>query len=334
MNSVKQKECIELSEEIIKNFEMSDIPTKNIVLKCLRLCRLTNDADGILLFTYESAGYPSLNGLLGKIAWRIAAYSGRIYFNSVKNKDGTENKQSNLFSTLLGTLEETIEAQKIHLSAASDPNISISSSNPNQFVQLPISNSYERNAVSSSITNYEAWRSKIRGSLYNYILRLYITIKYGNIINDCFTESQRKVNEKLINVCPESLKRFISAYDNMNSDNPEDWANAVHSCRRILCDLANVLYPPSKTPIEENGQLIPVEEKNYKNRLLQFIKQKSNSKAYKFIVGNELDSISKRLDAIIYSVNKGTHSDISKDEAARYIIHTYILINDILSLIE
>lgn len=57
MNSERIIECTKLSEEILKNFELSELPVSKIILKCLRLCRLLNDEDGILLFTYESSGY-------------------------------------------------------------------------------------------------------------------------------------------------------------------------------------------------------------------------------------------------------------------------------------
>ena len=50
------------------------------------------------------------------------------------------------------------------------------------------------------------------------------------------------------------------------------------------------------------------------------------------MVGADLSSIGMRLDAINDAVCKGTHVDVSKDEASRYIIHTYLLISDIVSL--
>lgn len=55
-------------------------------------------------------------------------------------------------------------------------------------------------------------------------------------------------------------------------------------------------------------------------------------RAYADVVGADLSSIGIRLDAINNAVCKGTHVDVSKDEASRYIIHTYLLISDIISL--
>ena len=58
------------------------------------------------------------------------------------------------------------------------------------------------------------------------------------------------------------------------------------------------------------------------------------SKTYKDVVGADLGSIGMRLDAINDAVCKGTHVEVTKDEASRYIIHTYLLISDIISLCD
>jgi hypothetical protein len=65
---------------------------------------------------------------------------------------------------------------------------------------------------------------------------------------------------------------------------------------------------------------------------VQFISSKEGSKTYKDVVGSDLSSVGMRLDAINDAVCKGTHVEVTKDEASRYIIHTYLLISDILSL--
>ena len=120
----------------------------------------------------------------------------------------------------------------------------------------------------------------------------------------------------------------------MDSENSEDWANAVHSCRRILLDLADALYPPRDESVNINGKSIKVGAENYINRLVQFIESKKDSKAFSSIVGSDLSSIGERLDSIYNATNKGTHGEVSKDEASRYIVHTYFLISDIISLMD
>lgn len=81
MNNNRLKECTALSEEILRNIELSEIPLTNIILKGLQLSRLLGDSDGILLFSYEASGYPENNdGSMTDDAWRISKIAGRRYF--------------------------------------------------------------------------------------------------------------------------------------------------------------------------------------------------------------------------------------------------------------
>lgn len=333
MNSQRIKECTELATEILKNFELSEIPVSKIILKCLRLCRLLGDEDGILLFTFESSGYPSTPAGMTHESWRIAGLAGRRYVVS-EEKNGKRTDVEYANTELMAEIEELIAAQKIHLSAAADPDISITSANPNQYVFSPNGNTAERNSVVKSIKSNQGWMQKITGKLYAYVLNIYNKLMYGNIVEDTFTQVRLMVNDQLVKVCPKAIEKFVSVYSNMDSDNPEDWANAVHSCRRILLDLADVLYPPQEEPIIVNGKKVKVGKDQYINRLIQFISGKEGSKTYKDIVGADLGSIGMRLDSINDAVCKGTHVEVTKDEASRYIIHTYLLISDIISLCD
>ena len=334
MNSDRINECTKLSEEILKNFELSEIPVSKIILKCLRLCRLLNDEDGILLFLYESSGYPETEDqLMTNDAWRIAKIAGRRHF--VKEKtDGVEKNTEYAKTQLIAEFEELIDSAKIRLAAAKDPDIALSSANPNQFVGAPLGNFQERSNAINSIKEYQKWIQKITGNLYNYILNIYNNLIYGNIVEDTFTNARLSVNSKLEKICPEAIRKFVSVYDNMDSENPEDWANAIHSCRRILLDLADVLYPPRDEPITVGKKTIKVGPENYINRLVQFIDSKSESETFKRIVGSDLNSSGERIDAVYNASNKGTHNEVDREEASRYIIHTYLLISDIISLID
>ncbi len=149
MNSNRIKECTELSCEILKNFELSEIPMGNIILKCLRLCRLLGDQTGILLFTYESSGYPcGADGKYTVQAARIAALAHRGF----QQYDYVTKGISNYLSyALISDLESGVETLRIKLAASADPDVSLTSANPNQFLRAPDGNSQERSQITSQI---------------------------------------------------------------------------------------------------------------------------------------------------------------------------------------
>ena len=330
MNSDRIRECTTLSAAILEDFELSRIPIENIILKCLRLCRLLDDQTGIQLFFYESSGYPcNPNGVLPE-AWPIAHLAGRAHL--AQESGYQAGTQYAYMRELLPELQAIIDTYNTQLAGANYANIPPF---PGAQYGAP---SYQQavtpDKLASIVINAQKWYQSIRGHLHDYILRLYSNLAYGNIIEDTFTKARLETNMRLSTLCPQSINRFVSVYNNMDSNNPEDWANAVHSCRRILVDLADVLYPPRDKPVEIGGKPVKVGQEQYINRLVQFIASKTGSKTYRDVVGADLSNIGKRLDSIYDAVCKGTHTEITKDEAARYIIHTYLLISDIVALIE
>ena len=178
MNSDRLKECTNLSAEILKNIELSEIPLTNIILKGLRLCRLMNDTDGVLLFSFESSGYPEDDdGNMTADAWRISKIAGRRYF---KKEDKKRTEYANL--TLVSQLEQNIETGKMRIQAAHDP-----TSYSGDITPLAIAHTkggQERLAIANDIASQTKWIGKISGKLYDYVLNIYSRLQYGNIMED------------------------------------------------------------------------------------------------------------------------------------------------------
>jgi len=72
---------------------------------------------------------------------------------------------------------------------------------------------------------------------------------------------------------------------------------------------------------------------NYINRLICFAEDKSDSNRFQDIVGSHLGFLGDRLDAVAEATQKGSHAEVSREEADRYVIYTYLIVGDILSLL-
>lgn len=171
---------------------------------------------------------------------------------------------------------------------------------------------------------------------YNYALGVFYELEFGNITEGIFQKRKLLVDKFLSEKLPEAFKKFVSIYENLRSENKENWASAVHSCRCIIKDIADFLYPPSNQEIQvgsgKEKRKIKLNEENYIARLKQYIKGKTSSKKFLAVVGSSLEYIGDRIDAIYGASTKGTHSEVSQEEAERYVIYTYLLLGDILSL--
>jgi len=238
----KNTETLQLAEEILRNIELNEIPLRNVVLKCARLAKLTNNQKAMDLFHYELAGYPQdENGYILAEAFNLARYANRIF----RQKDKSGKASEYMFPQTVAELESAVDAAREQLKVAFDKDISVASSNPDQFVMPPIGNSMERAGLRQIITESSKKIDQLKVAYYRYVLGVYYELKFGNISEDIFSKRKLSVDKALSEKLPEAIKKFVSIYENLRSGNEEDWANAVHSCRRLLSDVADYLYPPS-----------------------------------------------------------------------------------------
>lgn len=330
----RNREALDLSEEILRNFELSEIPTQNVVLKCLRLARLFNDVDSIDWLKHEANGFEKdSKGFLTKSAWAACEKSGRRHFiDDPESKADKPKKVERAFVETIAVMEAAVSAAKTRMEVAYDRDVSISS-HSTYLPPIPRGNADERNGITIIIRTNTENIEKVRSRLYEYAFKVNYELKFGAITEDIFTRKRKAVDNALIDISPESIQKFISVYENLKSHNDEDWANAVHTCRRIIKEVADTLYPPTDDPIQlPSGNSIKVGEEQYINRLIQYIESKSSSKKFSSIVGSHLKYIGERLDGVHGAANKGTHAEVTLEEAERYIIYTYLLLGDILTL--
>ena len=167
-------------------------------------------------------------------------------------------------------MEAQIRVVEAALSAAKDPDVSVSSANPNQIVWNPMGNTIERNKIHESHLLAVKRLSARTAYLYGYASETFYRLRLSGIADDVFTRNRNRADGLIAALAPDSVQKFVAVHDNLASDNPEDWANAVHSCRRILQDIADIVFPETE-PQERGGKKIKLGPDNYINRLVSFV---------------------------------------------------------------
>jgi len=325
------KEALLLSEGILGDIELSTSALSNIALKASRLARLVGHFEHQQIFLYEVGGYPTTPDGVAADVWAHAQKAGRVRLEKV----GDETKER----ASLDSLEQLIydlDAAKDTLNVARDADVAITSANPSQYVHAPFGNKIERDKLRRSISKKSKLIAQRRAYIYDYVSSVYYELKYSAISNDIFSRIRDKVDSKIGELVPDAVKKFSAVYDNLTSDNTEDWSNAVHSCRRILQDTADVLYPAREDKaININGKdrTIKLGPDNYINRLVAYVEENSSSSRFEEIVGSHMKYLGERLGSIFQAAQKGSHDTIStQEEADRYVVYTYLVVGDILQL--
>jgi len=324
-------ESLDLAETILSDLELSIIPLHNAYMKASRLARLLSDADQLSIFQYELSGYPSTPNGVNPDIWNLCRNAGRIY---EEKTDKGEVKEF-AYTDSIEQLENSIETLKSRLDFGRPQPISISSANPNQYVVPPGRNIQLEGNLATSLRKTIGQVSSRRQYIYRYCLDRAMELRVSTASEQIFEDYRKFVDGRISEVIPSELVKMESITTNLSSDNSEDWANALHSCRRLLHGLADKLYPPRVGEnVERSGKNIGIGPEQYINRLVLYCEDNSSSDVYIKVVGSSLKFLGDRLDAAFDSVQKGSHSEVTLLEARRYVINTYLLIGDILMLNE
>lgn len=338
VNTKTLEEALTLSEEILTAIELETASLSSCMLKASRLARLLNDFEYQQIFMYENNGYPSTPKGVNQTIWKLCVKAKRNYIIEYEEEGKTIKKnRANLCS--VDSVEAEIKILQENLKVSTDPNISINSANPKQSIPIPKGNQSERASIRFKVVERSKFIVKRKSFLHEYVSNKYYELKYAKISTDIFSRTRLIVDENIGKIVPDAMKQFASVYENLTSENTEDWSNAVNSCRRILQNTADALYPARDDKViklpKGKERTIKLGVGNYINRLVAYVEEHTDSGSFEKIVGSNISYLGERLDAIYNATNKGTHDTITtKEEADRYVIYTYLIIGDILSLMR
>lgn len=316
------QEGLQIASELVREIEAGETSTSRIALKAKRLALLLNESDSIRIFEYETSGYPYHGTEVSGTVAQFAEKAGRVSF---EHDDKPEKDRRVVEVRSLAEIEEGISHLRTALAVAP----------PQRDVFFDFESMHYDHLTKNLASLTRLLNARLT-FIHSYAVRKYFQLKFSSVASDVFSRIRNRVDTRIGEIIPDGLKQFSSAYDNLLSSNPEDWSNAVHTCRRILTALADGLFPAQEIPIikecDGSRKEIKLGKDNYVNRLICYIEANSASARFVEIVGSHLKFIGERLDSIMGAAHKGSHASVRHEEADRYVVYTYMIVGDILSL--
>ena len=95
----------------------------------------------------------------------------------------------------------------------------------------PAGNHAERGPARSRIATASKRLASRRAFIHDYASRKHYELKLSGIADDVFNRTRERVDSAIGRAVPDAVQRLSAVYENLQSENPEDWSNAVHSCR-------------------------------------------------------------------------------------------------------
>lgn len=302
--SLKREEALKLAEELLADIELKRLGSMDITRKASRLARLTDDVDAMSWLSFEVAGYPQGARTLETDASDAGERSNRNYLDDVK--------ETRFRIAGIGELEVGIETTKLQLTSKA-------------------TTSTLNESLKKDLMKDQGLVDRIIGSIYVFVTTKYQELRFGNEVEAVFETIRIDVDSNIAKLVPDALPLLSTALENSRDANPIQWANAAKACRDILKATADALRPPG--PATKKG--VEMTDARYVNRLMDWIERHTKSKSSRNLYASDLHDLGTRLDAVTTGGHKGAHTqELTKQQASRLIIGTYMLLGDILSLAE
>lgn len=218
-----------------------------------------------------------------------------------------------------------LSSMTINLEAARDPNLSLSSANPNELLSgvSGRTNYVERAVIRKKADECASLQANYRAEIYNFALNVHSKWSFGSMAESIFEQKRTRVEPFLLKILPDGQQRLNSIDQNILSLNPEDWKSAVGSCRSLFMDIADVLNPPQK----------PEDKLRYINRIKDFISPRIKGTTKLKLTQKVLEEVKDRIDLTIDLTQGGSHKERTTLEKARdVVLYTYLALAEIVEV--
>jgi hypothetical protein len=314
--STRRGEALVLARDLLDDIELNRITPMDVARKTARLARLLDDAEAMRWLRYEVSGYPP--GSLDSEATAAAYRSNRL---ATLYED-----QATYWTQPLGQVEVQMTAALTELEASG----AAAASSSQMAIVVEREKRERMNALQTSAAQNRRLIDAVIGSMHDYVQQREVELRFGSAVETAFEVVRDEVDAAIGNLVPAALTMLAGAFENASSENPEHWANAASTCRRLLKEVADAVRPPGDDVVKADGKRIRMTSSHYINRLIDWVEQNQTSETQAAMTVAELESLRTRLEAVDNAGQKGAHAAVTRLDASRFITGTYLVLGDIL----
>lgn len=320
-------EARRICEALLDDLENSTSSVDAILMRAKRLARLMRDSDAQYWLDLETKGYPSEFSFSSLGSCKDYAVSGgrvdletsKYYTQSLPEIEANTESEEALLNSLGTARAPTTKVKDFLEKNATEALMA---------TQVELQQRQKKNYAST-----KSLYSAMKAAIHNYATDTYLAVELGDAVEDIF-EGTRKVVDKFVRShCPGAAEKLVAINERMNDGSIESLSAALTSCRRLLMEVADSLFPAQDEEWKDRqGRARKVGEEQYKNRLLAYMADLITSEGTYSLLESEIDHLASRLDNIYEKTCKGVHVDVSDGEARLAVIHTYLFIGEVATI--
>ena len=172
--------------------------------------------------------------------------------------------------------------------------------------------------------------SYVKREAHNKANKLYNKVAFSDAPQTVFDVLKDEIDDKLLDLDPELAENLMLAFRGVTTGKSEEWSQALTTCRRLIEKLADNLYPPTDKKIKGRS----LRKNQYINRLWAYMDKAIESKSDKQLAKSHVDFLGKYLEALHKKTHKGVHATLTRYEAIKAVMHTYLMVGDILNYLD
>jgi len=327
-----QAEAINILSGVLNELFGGDVAIKSELRRCAHVCRILGWSQRLTRFQNELDGYPDAADLpwyrksvRGCTEWQVTGGIYTVVDTVVEDAYCSEKSPPKhvemdlragidwiLSATQSGYFESTGRKSSRHIRFR------------NKDVETEERNVYDGRAFQTVIKNIE-------NDVFDFASKSYAVLGYGDAVQDVWQAFRAKVEECLV---PLGFGNHLDAIrSGLNSLNPQEWRNAMWSCRDILHDLATHLWRDQRDIYEylpgqgRNGKL-RVTESDYVNRLGAYLHQKGIAGRLGAYLRAEMERVYHSI-ITLNELDSKAHGEITLLDARVAAIGTYMILGEI-----
>jgi len=171
----------------------------------------------------------------------------------------------------------------------------------------------------------------VRRAAHERATTLYNRLAYSDSPQTTIDLMRAEVDDKLLDLSPELAEKLMVAFKSVVSDSPEEWSHALTTCRRFIEQLADVLHPATDD-INRSGRSLG--QGQYINRIWAYMDAAIESETNRDLAKSHIDFLGSYLQKLHKQSNKGVHAGLTKVEAVKALLHTYLIVADLLGYLD
>lgn len=332
--SKPQDEAIDILKAVLDDFFSGSVDTKNVLRRCAHVCQILDWSEQLTRFQNELFGYPEgvelpwyRKDIKGRTEWLVAGGIHTVLDSVIEDEYRTTEEPTQYTEIdVRAGIDWVLSAAQSGYVESTGKKSSKYISFRHKSVETSEAKIYDKHVFQTIVTN-------IGNLVFKFVSESYAMLCYGDALQDIWQGYHIKIDEHLI---PIGLSKHLDAIRNgLNSANPQEWRNAMWSCRDILHDLAAYLWRDQRKTYEhlpgkgENNKL-EVTDSHYVNRLGAYLHQKGIDKETRAYLSAEMERIYNSIKTL-NELDSKAHGKITLHDARTAAIGTYIILGELVT---